>query len=74
MTGKSNVRSDLQTVITLDSTFMREGTWTSGDAHKLSSYFTGEKFDLIYSSAVLEHFAMPWIVATEIARILKVGA
>lgn len=44
-----------------------------GDAHKLSSYFVGEKFDLIYSTAVLEHFAMPWIVATEIAKILKVG-
>jgi SAM-dependent methyltransferase len=45
-----------------------------GDAHKLSSYFTeGEKFDLIYSSACFEHFAMPWIVATEIAKLLKVG-
>ena len=44
-----------------------------GDAHKLSSYFAGEKFDLIYSTAVLEHFAMPWIVATEIAKLLKVG-
>lgn len=44
-----------------------------GDAHKLSSYFGGQKFDLIYSSAVLEHFAMPWIVATQIARLLRVG-
>lgn len=45
-----------------------------GDAHKLSSYFTGEeKFDLIYSSACFEHFAMPWVVATEIAKLLKVG-
>jgi ubiquinone/menaquinone biosynthesis C-methylase UbiE len=45
-----------------------------GDAHKLSSYFAGqEKFDLIYSSACFEHFAMPWVVATEIAKLLKVG-
>lgn len=44
-----------------------------GDAHKLSSYFEGEeKFDIIYSSACFEHFAMPWIVATEIAKLLKV--
>jgi len=44
-----------------------------GDAHKLSSYFNeGEKFDLIYSSACFEHFAMPWLVATEIAKLLKV--
>ena len=43
-----------------------------GDAHKLSEYFD-EPFDLVYSSAVFEHLAMPWIVATEIAKILKVG-
>lgn len=45
-----------------------------GDAHKLSSYFEGEeKFDIIYTSSCFEHFAMPWIVATEIAKLLKVG-
>jgi SAM-dependent methyltransferase len=45
-----------------------------GDVHKLSSYFDGgEGFDIIYSSACFEHFAMPWIVATEIAKLLKVG-
>lgn len=45
-----------------------------GDAHKLSSYFKeGEKFDLIYSSACFEHFAMPWLVAQETAKLLKVG-
>lgn len=45
-----------------------------GDAHRLSSYFDPqERFDLIYSSACFEHFAMPWVVATEIAKLLKVG-
>lgn len=45
-----------------------------GDAHKLSSYFDGnEQFDLIYSSSCFEHFAMPWVVASEIAKMLKVG-
>lgn len=45
-----------------------------GDAHKLSQYFVeNERFDLIYSSACFEHFAMPWIVSTEIAKLLKVG-
>lgn len=43
-----------------------------GDAHKLSSYFDN-KFDLIYSTAVFEHLAMPWIVAVEISKVLKVG-
>lgn len=43
-----------------------------GDAHKLSSFFDC-KFDLIYSSAVFEHLAMPWIVSTEIIKLLKPG-
>jgi Methyltransferase domain len=45
-----------------------------GDAHKLSSYFhNDEKFDLIFSSAVFEHFHMPWIATQEIQKMLKVG-
>jgi SAM-dependent methyltransferase len=44
-----------------------------GDAHKLSQYFRNQRFDIIYSSAVFEHFAMPWVVATEIAKLLKPG-
>lgn len=45
-----------------------------GDAHRLSSYFKPEeKFDLIYSSACFEHFAMPWMVAVEISKLLRVG-
>ena len=45
-----------------------------GDAHKLSTYFSNkEKFDVIFSSAVFEHFAMPWIVAVEISKLLKTG-
>lgn len=41
-----------------------------GDAHRLSSYFD-EKFDLIFSSAVFEHFAMPWLVSIEMIKLLK---
>ena len=45
-----------------------------GDAHQLSSYFKNEdKFDIVYSSSCFEHFAMPWVVATEMAKVLKVG-
>lgn len=45
-----------------------------GDVHRLSSYFpAGEKFDIIYTSACFEHFAMPWVVAVEIAKLLKIG-
>lgn len=45
-----------------------------GDAHRLSTYFGAEeRFDLIYSAASFEHFAMPWVVATEMAKLLRVG-
>ncbi|MCO4782439.1 MAG: methyltransferase domain-containing protein [Candidatus Cloacimonetes bacterium] len=45
-----------------------------GDAHRLSQYFSeDEKFDLIYSSASFEHFSMPWLVASEMVKLLKVG-
>lgn len=45
-----------------------------GDVHKLSSYFKeGEKFDIIYTSACFEHFAMPWVVAQEISKMLSKG-
>lgn len=43
-----------------------------GDVHKLSTYFD-KTFDLIYSSAVFEHLAMPWIAANEIVKLLKPG-
>lgn len=45
-----------------------------GDAHRLTEYFAkGEKFDLIFASAVFEHLHMPWVVAEEITKLLKVG-
>ncbi len=43
-----------------------------GDAHRLSDYFD-QPFDIVYSTAVFEHLAMPWLVAEEIAKVLKVG-
>ena len=43
-----------------------------GDAHRLSAYFD-EPFDLIISFAVLEHLAMPWVAAVEMAKCLKLG-
>lgn len=43
-----------------------------GDAHELSKFF-GREFDAVFSLAVLEHFAMPWVIAAEINKVLKVG-
>ena len=42
-----------------------------GDAHKLSQYFEGKKFDLIFSNAVFEHLAMPWMASLEMIKLLK---
>lgn len=50
-----------------------ENTDVVGDAHQLSRYFGGRKFDAIFSRSVFEHLAMPWLVALEINRLLKPG-
>ena len=42
-----------------------------GDAHRLSDYFPNLKFDLIFSFAVFEHLAMPWLVSQEISKLLN---
>lgn len=44
-----------------------------GDAHKLSSYFEPESFDAIFSLAVMEHLAMPWLAVLEMNKVLKAG-
>ncbi len=44
-----------------------------GDAHAMSTLFPPNSFDAIFSSSVFEHLLMPWVVAAEMSRILKVG-
>lgn len=75
VTGKSDARErlDQATYVGFDY-YAGNNVDIVGDAHKLSSYFKeGEQFDIIFCSACFEHFAMPWIVATEIAKLLKIG-
>ena len=43
-----------------------------GDAHVLSS-FIDKSFDFVFSVSVFEHLLMPWVVAFEINKILKMG-
>jgi Methyltransferase domain len=43
-----------------------------GDAHHLSRHVT-EQFDAIFSVSVFEHLLMPWMVALEMNKVLKVG-
>jgi SAM-dependent methyltransferase len=75
VTGKSDARRHFrQTEYVGFDYYAGANVDVVGDAHKLASYFrSGEKFDLIYSVACFEHFAMPWVVATEIAKLLKIG-
>jgi SAM-dependent methyltransferase len=42
------------------------------DAHRLSEHVSGD-FDLIVSFSVFEHLAMPWLVAEEIRKLLRLG-
>lgn len=74
VTGKSNARNDfaLAEYVGFDY-YPGDNVDVVGDAHKLSQYFPAEEFDIIYSHAVFEHFAMPWVVAVEISKCLKVG-
>ena len=75
VTGKSHARQSFDRASYTGFDFYPgDNVDVVGDAHKLSSYFgSGEKFDLVYSSACFEHFAMPWVVAQEISKVLKVG-
>lgn len=50
-----------------------DNTDVVGDAHKLASYLPGEQFDGVFSLAVFEHLAMPWVVAVEVNKVLKIG-
>ena len=43
------------------------------DAHDLSASFDHGSFDLVFSTAVFEHLVMPWVVAEEIAKVLKIN-
>lgn len=75
VTGKSKDRDGFnQAQYTGFDYYPGENVDIVGDAHKLSSYFNETRqFDMIYSSACFEHFAMPWVVATEISKMLKTG-
>lgn len=77
VTGKSDARkifSEAEATYVGFDFYPGDNVDVVGDAHKLSSYFDeNEKFDLIYSRACFEHFAMPWVVAEEINKLLKVG-
>ncbi len=45
-----------------------------GDAHALSRHFPRDHFDAVISFAVFEHLAMPWKVALEMNKVMKMGA
>jgi hypothetical protein len=44
-----------------------------GDAHAMSELFPPNYFDAIFSASVFEHLLMPWVVATEMSKILRIG-
>lgn len=44
-----------------------------GDVHTLTASVTAKSLDGVFSVAVLEHLAAPWLAAAEINRALKLG-
>lgn len=44
-----------------------------GDAHQLSTIFSPNEFDAVYSVSVFEHLAFPWKAVMEINAVLKPG-
>lgn len=44
-----------------------------GDVHALSALVGRQSFDAVFSGAVFEHLAMPWLAAVEINRVLRPG-
>lgn len=75
VTGMSNARNEFSKAEYVGFDYYSgDNVDVVGDAHKLSSYFEeGQQFDIVYTSSCFEHFAMPWVVAAEIAKVLKVG-
>jgi hypothetical protein len=45
-----------------------------GDAHNMSSFLEPNSFDAIYCVSVFEHLIMPWKVAVEMNRVMRMGA
>lgn len=44
-----------------------------GDAHALSQLFPVGHFAVVYSASLLEHVAVPWLVASECSAVLRPG-
>jgi hypothetical protein len=44
-----------------------------GDTHNLTSSFSSDTFDAVFSMSVFEHLIMPWKVVLEINHVMKTG-
>ncbi len=61
--------ADIKTIDILEG----ENVDIVGDAHELSKYVPHNSLDAIYSVSVFEHIFMPWKVALEMNKVLKIG-
>jgi len=59
--------------VTIFDIVEQEGVNVVGDAHELSKFFPPDTFDAVHCRSVLEHIAMPWKMAVEVAAVLRVG-
>jgi len=50
-----------------------DGVDVVGDAHAMSALLAPNSFDAIFSVSVFEHLLMPWVVAREMGKVLRLG-
>ncbi len=70
-TSKRNLFPNASSYIGFDY-YHDNNTNVVGDPHILSSYFQN-RFDAVFSLAILEHLAMPWVAAVEMNKVLNLG-
>jgi hypothetical protein len=72
--GLLRAREMKDKVVTVLDILPDEGVDVVADAHRLSSVLPASYFDAVTSIAVFEHLVMPWKVAIEMNRVMKIGA
>lgn len=76
--GRDRSKQDLSSFFSSDNYVVLdilegENVDVVGDAHELSELFPANHFDYVISISVFEHLLMPWKVAVEMNRVLKIG-
>src|ERR1044072_7003937 len=70
----SGERETASPTVTVLDVLPGENVTVVGDAHQMTALFPPATFDFVQSVSVFEHLVMPWKVALEMNRVMKLGA